>query len=75
MSYAQDAAKNSTLNMRIDGEVRDALQRAADADDRSLSYVAHKVLAAWARGEPMPARTAVARELGRREDGAKGGEE
>ncbi len=59
--------KEITLNIRMDADERDLLALAAKADDRPVSSLARRVLVAWLRGDDMPDRQAVERELQRRE--------
>jgi hypothetical protein len=40
-------AKSDTVGIRLDPQERDALQRAANADDRSMSALARKLLVEW----------------------------
>ena len=46
-------AKTDPINVRLDEDVRAALQRQADAEDRSLSFVISKICAAYV-GKPRP---------------------
>lgn len=41
--------KTDPIGVRLDPEVKAALERAAAADDRSLSAMAHKIIAEWLR--------------------------
>jgi hypothetical protein len=42
-------AKNTPLGIRLEDEERDALERAALADDRSMSALGRKILVEWLR--------------------------
>jgi len=41
--------KTSSIAIRMEPEIREALKRAAEADQRSLSSMVDKVLADWAK--------------------------
>lgn len=56
MLYDQPMTKESTLNIRLDADIREALELAAKADDRPVSSIARRILTAWVMGDPMPAR-------------------
>lgn len=59
MTYDPPMAKESTLNIRIDASDRELLEAAAKADDRPVSSLARRILAAWVNGTPPPDRSAV----------------
>jgi predicted transcriptional regulator len=42
-------AKLDNVGVRLEPEEREALQRAADADDRSMSALARRVIVEWLR--------------------------
>jgi hypothetical protein len=47
--YGLGMAKNTPLGIRLEDEERDALERAALADDRSMSALGRKILVEWLR--------------------------
>ena len=69
-----DMVKDSPIAFRIEAPMKAALQRAADADDRSLSSMVERILRAWltehghmpATAAPAPKATAKRRTAGRR---------
>ena len=59
-------AKDPALGIRLEPDERDALERAAKADDRPLSAMGRKILVEWLRTNGwMPERRQVPREPGR----------
>ncbi|MBF0304196.1 MAG: ribbon-helix-helix protein, CopG family [Alphaproteobacteria bacterium] len=40
-------ARTNPLGVRVEPEVKDALERAAKADDRSVSSLVERILKAW----------------------------
>ena len=40
-------AKEAALSFRVPGEVKEALEKAAKADDRSVSSLVERILKAW----------------------------
>ena len=47
--------KDDVLNLRVPGDVKQALKRAAEADERSVSGLALKILREWlARNALLP---------------------
>ena len=49
MRYIVVMPKTSSIAIRMEPEIREALKRAAEADQRSLSSMVDKVLADWAK--------------------------
>ena len=49
MAYARAMAKEPALGIRLEKDEREALDRAADADDRTLSAMGRKVIVDWLR--------------------------
>jgi len=49
--YQTGMAKTPPLGVRLDPDVKAALERAAQADDRSLSALIAKIVAEWVRRE------------------------
>jgi len=49
MRYIVVMPKTSSIATRMEPEIREALKRAAEADQRSLSSMVDKVLADWAK--------------------------
>jgi hypothetical protein len=47
--YGLVMAKNTPLGIRLEDDERDALEKAAIADDRSMSALGRKVLVEWLR--------------------------
>jgi predicted transcriptional regulator len=47
-------AKSKPSSTRLEPEVKAALNRAAKEQDRSVSWLINKILAAWAAGQPLP---------------------
>jgi len=42
--------RDEVLNIRVPSEVKEALRKAAEADDRSLSTMAVRILREWLEG-------------------------
>ena len=49
MPYAQPMAKDVTLTIRLETSEREALERAAVADERSASFLARRAIVAMLR--------------------------
>ena len=49
MSYAQPMAKDVTLTIRLEAAGREALERAAKADERAASFLARRAIVAMLR--------------------------
>jgi hypothetical protein len=56
-------AKDEVLNLRVPSDVKAALKHVAEADDRSVSSLALKIIREWLadRGAPTPKGTRVRR--------------
>ena len=54
------ASKPTTLSLRIEPEIREAIETAADRDRRSMSNLIHCILADWAAGKLVLARPEAA---------------
>lgn len=49
MRYFEDMGKTATLGMRLTPDVKDALERAASRDMRSMSAMLEKIAIEWLR--------------------------
>lgn len=44
-----EETRSETISLRVEPEVKAALERAAAADDRTVSYIAKKAITQWLR--------------------------
>jgi hypothetical protein len=49
MLYITPMSKTDTIGMRLEPDEKQALERAAKADDRKLSAIARMIVVAWLR--------------------------
>ena len=55
--HSQVMKRDEVLNVRVPTEIKDALKRAADADDRSVSTMTVRILREWLSANGyMPSR-------------------